>query len=68
MVVPDAKVGLNVPLLNDNAESVASFEILVTVTVYVLVERSCAVTKTSIVLVPAFKLNALEALPLVTLL
>ena len=66
-MVPLSNDGARVPLLmvsDDNVASVAGA--LVTITVYVFVEPFCAVTTALMVLAPAARLIAPEALPEVT--
>ena len=68
-IVADANAGDNVPELNERAERVASEEparVIVIVYVFIVVP-SCAVSTTSIVLIPTFSDKEFEALPLVIL-
>jgi hypothetical protein len=67
-VVADANTGLNDPAVVVSVErSALLLAALVIVVVYVLVVvPSCAVTLTSIVLVPIFNVSALDAVPLDT--
>lgn len=61
-----AKAGLKTPELKVKALKSALLDKRVIVTEYVLVLKFCAVTKTSIVLLPTFKAKEPDGLPLVT--